>query len=522
MSGTYLQPQFQPFRSSGGICYPSKDYQNVTLKGGSRTGGNYSHDSLIPKSTGADHYKAPQFEKQLDADFFQKNEGNVYATAFGGAKKRKSTKKRSTSRRRKMRGGQITVKEELETKLKDNNATKNLNIKPEEIKNLYKPEYSEQSLVLSNSNQNKVFEFVEHKDNQMKDSKDKQFAYHTYTNGAISETTEISNLETLIDAIKDFFKRNNTKNNSVTVSVSNIPATNNQTNTNKNNTNQTVVKVDVPSTTQPMNVNVSIPTPPANNQTSVGGKKKRKTKKTKKSKKTRKMRGGSTTGMPAKYYDANAAAPSFSADSGKGMATAYGSANPKDVGVGLLAPYNANPNGNQSSLEKVGGRKRRMTGGSARVPKMSDGAVTGVKDIVNNTVNSLDSFMKNINQKFNQSVDKLENVKVGEQRLIHAGGAKKRKTKKSKKTTKKRRMRGGGGSDYALTLNSRGPVNYPDNGWYKGEQLFRQFNKTGEYIPNSQLAIAAAPQSTTSGIPKDGIVQGYDNLGQQWEPISKS
>jgi hypothetical protein len=83
-------------------------------------------------------------------------------------------------------------------------------------------------------------------------------------------------------------------------------------------------------------------------------------------------------------------------------------------------------------------------------------------------------------------------------------------------------MRGGGGSDYALTLNSRGPVNYPDNGWYKGEQLFRQFNKTGEYIPNSQLAIAAAPQSTMSGVPKDGIVQGYDNLGQQWEPISKS
>jgi hypothetical protein len=507
MSGTYLQPQFQPFRSSGGICYPSKDYQNVTLKGGSRTGGNYSHDSLIPKSTGADHYKAPQFEKQLDADFFQKNEGNVYATAFGGAKKRKSksTKKRSTSRRRKMRGGQITVEADLRSVLPTNVS---MQIVPAEVPS--GDNFSDESVGLSNGNGSKVFQFAEHKDNGMKAPHEKVFVYHTVMKGQDSGNMEIIGFDNLVNTIMSFFKRNNNK-NSATVNVSTTPITPNQTVTN--------VNVAIPPTTQPMNVNVSIPTPPASTQTSIGGKKKRKTTK---SKKTRKMRGGSTTGMPAKYYDANASSPSFSADSGKGMATAYGSANPKDVGVGLLAPYNANPNGNQSSLEKVGGRKKKLTGGSARVPRMSDGAVTGVKDIVNNTVNSLDSFMKNINQKFNQSVDKLENVKVGEQRLIHAGGAKKRKTKKSKKTTKKRRMRGGGGSDYALTLNSRGPVNYPDNGWYKGEQLFRQFNKTGDYIPNSQLAIAAAPQSTMSGIPKDGIVQGYDNLGQQWEPISKS
>jgi len=51
--------------------------------------------------------------------------------------------------------------------------------------------------------------------------------------------------------------------------------------------------------------------------------------------------------------------------------------------------------------------------------------------------------------------------------------------------------------------------------------MFRQFNKTGEYIPNSKLPYAAAPESTLSGIPKDGIISGYDNLGQVWAPVGK-
>lgn len=76
------------------------------------------------------------------------------------------------------------------------------------------------------------------------------------------------------------------------------------------------------------------------------------------------------------------------------------------------------------------------------------------------------------------------------------------KTTKSKPKTKssssKRKLKGGDdsagvGSDFATTLASRGPCNYPDG---KSADLFRIFNKTSEFIPNSMLKYAAAPQST--------------------------
>ena len=51
----------------------------------------------------------------------------------------------------------------------------------------------------------------------------------------------------------------------------------------------------------------------------------------------------------------------------------------------------------------------------------------------------------------------------------------------------------GGVSDFATTLSSRGPINYPDT---LSAQRFRYFNKTGTFIPNSQLQYAAAPIST--------------------------
>ena len=53
----------------------------------------------------------------------------------------------------------------------------------------------------------------------------------------------------------------------------------------------------------------------------------------------------------------------------------------------------------------------------------------------------------------------------------------------------------GVGSDYVLTHGSRGPSNYPDE---KSAELFRFFNKTSEFIPNSELKYAAAPILTGS------------------------
>ena len=51
----------------------------------------------------------------------------------------------------------------------------------------------------------------------------------------------------------------------------------------------------------------------------------------------------------------------------------------------------------------------------------------------------------------------------------------------------------GGVSDFATTLSSRGPINYPDQ---PSADRFRYFNKTGTFIPNTQLQYAAAPIST--------------------------
>ena len=72
------------------------------------------------------------------------------------------------------------------------------------------------------------------------------------------------------------------------------------------------------------------------------------------------------------------------------------------------------------------------------------------------------------------------------------------KSKSTKKSSSKRKLKGGDdsagvGSDFATTLASRGPCNYPDG---KSADLFRIFNKTSEFIPNSMLKYAAAPQST--------------------------
>ena len=69
---------------------------------------------------------------------------------------------------------------------------------------------------------------------------------------------------------------------------------------------------------------------------------------------------------------------------------------------------------------------------------------------------------------------------------------------KSKSKTSSRKHKGGDdsagvGSDFATTLASRGPCNYPDG---KSADLFRIFNKTSEFIPNSMLKYAAAPIST--------------------------
>jgi hypothetical protein len=77
------------------------------------------------------------------------------------------------------------------------------------------------------------------------------------------------------------------------------------------------------------------------------------------------------------------------------------------------------------------------------------------------------------------------------------GGKKKSKSKGKSKGKRKHRGGdgddGGVGSDFALTLASRGPANYPDG---PSADRFRFFNKSSQFIPNSMLKWAAAPIST--------------------------
>ena len=77
-------------------------------------------------------------------------------------------------------------------------------------------------------------------------------------------------------------------------------------------------------------------------------------------------------------------------------------------------------------------------------------------------------------------------------------GGYKRKSRKSK----------GGSSDFATTLSSRGPINYPDQ---PTADRFRYFNKTGTYIPNSQLQYAVAPISTGYSADQNSYPLAYND-----------
>jgi len=127
------------------------------------------------------------------------------------------------------------------------------------------------------------------------------------------------------------------------------------------------------------------------------------------------------------------------------------------------------------------------------------------QDLDQNTINNIDT-----NSESEPIVGSSSYIGAGTQ----GGKLLKKKKKLSKKShTKKRKSKkkklgggptGGWGSDFAATLASRGPYNYPDKGWHwageqnPNEKLFRAFNKTSTYIPNSVLSNGAA-QFTEAG-----------------------
>ena len=348
-------------------------------------------------------------------------------------------------------------------------------------------------------------------------------------------------------------------------------------------------------------------------------KKKKVPKKTSTKKKTPKrklkQRGGQessgATFMTSNFFDPNAPMSDASADSGKGVETAYGRNEPLDVGTGMLAPYttSTSPTANHSSGEQTGGKKspkkkrvpakkdakkkkstvkkskvrkqkggdcgcsgtpqpmnggavypfdgnwdqpvsldgkvsyesvpltnysdlpmplnggrkrRAVKGGSNYLKGISNKPLYEIKNFINTGIEKPIDALDGLSDAYDASVKKAQGMKIGPSRM---GGAKKRVAKKpvAKKTkakkpaakkpaAKKRGHKGGDGSDFALTVLSRGPANAPDAYWgVPGEMWFRQFNKTGDYIPNSRLAEAATPELACT--PANRWVTGYDDMG---------
>jgi hypothetical protein len=118
---------------------------------------------------------------------------------------------------------------------------------------------------------------------------------------------------------------------------------------------------------------------------------------------------------------------------------------------------------------------------------------------------------KTVSKKIEKTVSKK--TKKDTKKSTKKGIKKDIKKEMNKKKIKSSQKGGSNGSDFALTLNSRGPANAPNDYWgVNGETWFRQFNKTGDYIPNSQLKYAAAPISTGYGQPMNNTVSGYDQM----------
>ena len=157
-------------------------------------------------------------------------------------------------------------------------------------------------------------------------------------------------------------------------------------------------------------------------------------------------------------------------------------------------------------------------GGKELMKRMSSQPIVKAQNLTTGIIDGAVNILNDITKTYNKSIKATENIKIGNQRLIKGGkkpkksAAKKKPKKSAPKKKPLKKYKGGNGSDFALTLASRGPANAPDKFWgVDGEKWFRQFNKTGQYIPNSRLAQAATPLLLSG--PNNDIVLGYDDMG---------
>ncbi len=442
---TYNNPQFKPFQSGNSLCYPSKDYD--TLKGGNK--------SLISTQPGKNMYKTQNLK--VDTNLLKKTTmGISYATSAGGSKKSKKMKK----------GGEVPAEESqsIASVQSGGKSKKSKKMKKGGVTGMPSQFYNGKPIVGTSVNSGHI--------NGVESLATQALASLTNNDNTGVQTGGKSKKSKKMKKGGDV----NGNETSYTQSLSSI--TNNDNSSiqsgGKSKKSKKMKKGgDVDGNETPYTLSLASITNNDNSSVQSGGK----------SKKSKKMKKGGVTGMPSQFYNGKPI-EGASANSGNGVQTSYGIIEPLDAGVGNLAPYNTSKNASKLSMAKTGGDKL--------IPRISNRPLKIVDGIVNKGARTIQTFFKEYKRAYNKSLIKIQNTKNGLNRLSQ-GGSKKKKI-----------LKGAGGSDFGSTLNSRGPSNAPDT----GEKAFRVFNKTGEYIPNSQLAKAAAPILT--GGPKVDSVKAFD------------
>jgi hypothetical protein len=286
-----------------------------------------------------------------------------------------------------------------------------------------------------------------------------------------------------------------------------------------------------------------------------GGAAKKSSSTTKKVKRAPSKKRGGADDLFADFEARNISLPYATQAGGTQLASEYYTS----AQQGSYAPYNA------SKDEKCGGCKKRVIRGGFSMPQAegimnqkksnmdesmaaanittSGGCGCGYKPKTSGTKRGgSDGYYTDTvtgNDPVVEKISKLDGQLNGgtkSNKRSSSKGAKKPKTKsssskgakkpKTKSSSSKQKLKGGDdsagvGSDFATTLASRGPCNYPDG---KSADLFRIFNKTSEFIPNSMLKYAAAPISTGYSPDPNPYPRAYndDFIGGKKKPTKKS
>jgi len=515
------------------MCKPSTDYAQVATDYVQVGSGNYSNDGLIPASNGKNLYHAKNYEMNLDQTFMKNNLGIDYATSFGGAKGKKVVKPKSKKNQKGGEYGIFNINQQSDESLlsggKKSKAKKVVQKKPKKSLKGGDP-MADLSSFLSMSQKS---------DNVMSGGKKNQ-TRSIKGGDPMADLSSFLSMSQKSDNVMSGGKKNQSK--KPVRKMKGGMESSGSTPMDQRFFNADAALLNYPelsgngvnSAYGPIvsgNVGTGMLAPynssscsSANHNTML------KTGGAKGKKPVRKMKGGmessGATPMDQRFFNADAALLNYPELSGNGVKSAYGPIVSGNVGTGMLAPYNSSScsSANHNTMLKTGGAKGKKPvskkptkkmikkGGDGPIPQISDSPVSSVSSKVDGAIDGFSSFMQKLNEDYLKSVQAIKNTKIGNQRLV--GGKKatvqKKKVKKAPVKKNVKKMKGGDGSDWATSQGSRGPANAPDAYWgVPGEQWFRQFNKTGDYIPNSKLAIAATPQLVGKG---SNEVSGYDEM----------